>query len=255
MTAHVTDDPIGEPRLGTARRTGRREEPPARVPWFPGVPALPRPARIVPPPALFPPRDPHDPLPAQDRTSEVRADPDLLLPRVARGEADAVEACIARYSPLVWSLAKRLSRDLTALEDLVQEIFIDIWRSAERFDPRQASETTFIAVIARRRVIDRQRQAARAQKLEVVDEASASHDEPGYAAVDLGDEARRAHAVLAEIKPEQRRLILMSVVDGLTHQEIATRAGMPLGTVKSHIRRGLEQTAQALRAAPRKELP
>jgi RNA polymerase sigma-70 factor (ECF subfamily) len=74
--------------------------------------------------------------------TEIRAQATPLLPRVARGEADAVEACIARYSPLVWTLARRLSRDLTALEDLVQEIFIDIWKSAGRFDPGQASEAT-----------------------------------------------------------------------------------------------------------------
>ncbi|NOT29683.1 MAG: sigma-70 family RNA polymerase sigma factor [Planctomycetes bacterium] len=185
----------------------------------------------------------------------AQSNTELLLPRVARGEADAVQACIARYSALVWSLAKRLSRDVTALEDLVQEIFIDIWKSAGRFDPSQASETTFIATIARRRVIDRQRQAARAPKLEVVEEASASREEPGFAQIDLGDEARRAKAALALLKPEQRRLILMAVVEGLTHAEIATATGIPLGTVKSHIRRGLEQTAELLRPTAGGELP
>jgi len=166
-----------------------------------------------------------------------------------------VQACIARYSALVWSLAKNLSRDAAALEDLVQEIFIDIWRSAEAFDPARGSEITFIAIIARRRVIDRQRQVSRAPKLEVVEATSASGDEPGYAEVDMGDEAQRAHAVLATLKPEQRRLILMSVVDGLTHHEIAATTGIPLGTVKSHIRRGLEQTAEVLRAARAGESP
>ncbi len=186
---------------------------------------------------------------------DVRASSDLLLPRVARGEADALQACIARYSALVWSLAKKLSRDAAALEDLVQEIFIDIWKSAKDFDPARGSEITFIAIIARRRVIDRQRQVSRTPKLEGVDAASASGDEPGYSEVDMGDEAHRAHAVLATLKPEQRRLILMSVVDGLTHQEIAATTGIPLGTVKSHIRRGLEQTEQVLRASRGGELP
>lgn len=186
---------------------------------------------------------------------DVRTESEPLLPRVARGEADAVQACIARYGPLVWSLAKRLSRDATALEDLVQEIFIQIWKSAERFDPALASEPTFIALIARRRVIDRQRQVARTPQPEPIEEDSASHEEPGYSDVDMGDEARRAHEVLSRLKPEHRRLILMSVVDGLTHQEIATSTGIPLGTVKSQIRRGLEQTAQALRPAVQGDLP
>jgi RNA polymerase sigma-70 factor (ECF subfamily) len=177
---------------------------------------------------------------------QVEPNPDDLLPRVARGEADAVQACIARYSALVWSLARRLTRDVAAVEDLVQEIFIDIWKSAGRFDSRQASETTFIATIARRRVIDQQRKSGRAPDLEVVDESSASSEEAGFEHVDLGDEARRARAALERLKPDQRRVILMSVVDGLTHAEIVTATGLPLGTVKSHIRRGLEQTAEFL---------
>lgn len=189
----------------------------------------------------------------QDPMHDVRANPEPLLPRVARGEADAVQACIERYSPLVWSLARKLSRDVTALEDLVQEIFIEIWKNAGRFDAQKASEPTWIAVIARRRVIDRQRRHTRGPDLETVEESSASSVDPGFSAVDAGDEARRAHEVLALLRPEHRRLILMSVVEGLTHQEIATTTGIPLGTVKSHIRRGLEQTAQALRVSPREE--
>jgi RNA polymerase sigma-70 factor (ECF subfamily) len=80
-----------------------------------------------------------------------------------------------------------------------------------------------------------------------VDETSASSEEAGFEHVDLGDEARRARAALEKLKPAPRRVLLMSVVDGLTHAEIVTATGLPLGTVKSHIRRGLEQTAEFLR--------
>jgi RNA polymerase sigma-70 factor (ECF subfamily) len=181
---------------------------------------------------------------------ERQAAPELLLPRVARGEPAAVEACLQRYAPLVWTLARRLARDTAALEEVVQEIFIDVWRSASRFDPALASEATYIATIARRRIIDRQRRAARAPEHELLEEGSlASEPEPGFAAVEARDEARRAALALERIRPEQRRLILMAVVDGLTHEEIATTTGLPLGTVKSHIRRGLDRTAQILRAA------
>jgi RNA polymerase sigma-70 factor (ECF subfamily) len=173
-----------------------------------------------------------------------------LLPRVALGDADAVEACLQRYTPLVWSLAKRLSRDVSTLEVVVQEIFIDLWKSAGRFDPAKASEATFIATVARRRVIDRQRRTARTPLSEPVLELSASADEPGFERVDAVDEARRATAALARLRPVQRRLILMSVVHGLTHREIAATTGLPLGTVKSDIRRGLERAAQLLRRPP-----
>ena len=178
---------------------------------------------------------------------EDQAASELLLPRVARGDARAVEECLARYAPLVWSLAKKLVRDPGALEELVHEVFVEVWRSAGRYDPAVASEATFIAMIARRRVIDRQRRFARSEPLEALDESAASSEEQGFEAIDLADETRRASAVLARLKPEQRRLILLNVVDGLTHQEIAQTTGLPLGTIKSHIRRGLDRAAQLLR--------
>ncbi|MDZ4772431.1 MAG: sigma-70 family RNA polymerase sigma factor [Planctomycetota bacterium] len=183
----------------------------------------------------------------RDRMKDSLSDQELLLPRIARGEADAVQACITRYGPLVWSLSKRLTRDVAALEDLVQEIFIAIWKNAGSFDSNLGSESTFIATIARRKVIDRHRRTQRAPKTQVLEETSMTGEEAGFARIDLGDDARRAQEVLAQLRPEQRRLILMSVVQGLTHQEIAASTGIPLGTIKSHIRRGLERAAQVLR--------
>ena len=178
---------------------------------------------------------------------ESQSDDTLLLPRIARGEADAVQACIDRYSPLVWSLARRMSRDVSTLEDVVQDIFIAIWKNAGSFDSKLGSESTFIATIARRKVIDSHRRTLRTPQFEPVDETSIIGEDTGLASVDLGDDTRRAREVLKQLKPEQRSLILMSVVQGLTHQEIATRTNTPLGTIKSHIRRGLERAAQLLR--------
>ncbi|MBM3976622.1 MAG: sigma-70 family RNA polymerase sigma factor [Planctomycetes bacterium] len=172
---------------------------------------------------------------------------DDLLPKIAGGQPQAVEACMARYAPLVWSLVRRLSRDVATAEDLVQEIFIEIWKHAGRYDPAKASEATFIALIARRRVIDRQRRTQREPVAELLEESTPEAVESPLAAVDLSDEAGRARRVLERLRPEQRKLILMSVVDGLTHQEIAFRSGLPLGTIKSHIRRGLERAADLLR--------
>lgn len=174
-----------------------------------------------------------------------------ILIRIAKGDADAVRACLDRYGPLVWSVAKKAWDDFATIEDVVQEVFIDVWKSAERFDPKKASEATFIATIARCRVIDRRRRAGRAPLHELVNESTATVDDAGLAQVDLGDEARLACEALSDLKPDQRRVILMSVVEGLTHPEIASATGIPLGTVKSHIRRGLDQTAQKLRSARR----
>jgi RNA polymerase sigma-70 factor (ECF subfamily) len=174
---------------------------------------------------------------------------DALLVRIARGDADAVKACLESYGALVWSVVSKAWKDYSTIEDLVQEIFIDVWKSAARFDPNKASEATFIATIARRRVIDRRRRQNRAPEIAPIEDAEIPQEDSALAHVDHGDEARLAHAALAELKPDQRRVILMSVDAGLTHAEVATATGIPLGTVKSHIRRGLDQVAQKLRSA------
>ena len=174
---------------------------------------------------------------------------DDLLPRIAQGDAEAVGKCLERYGPLVWSVAKKSWSDVATIEDVVQEVFIDVWKSAGRFDPAKASEATFIATIARRRVIDRRRRVGRAPETEHIEQHEIAREDSQLTQVDLGDGAEVAREALAELKPDQRRVILMSVVDGLTHPEIATETGIPLGTVKSHIRRGLDQAAQKLRSA------
>jgi RNA polymerase sigma-70 factor (ECF subfamily) len=84
-----------------------------------------------------------------------------ILEQVAAGDEKAVRACVSRYGNLVWSIALRLLKSRSEAEDAVQEIFVDIWRSARRFDPSVASEATFITMIARRRIYDRLRRADR----------------------------------------------------------------------------------------------
>lgn len=182
--------------------------------------------------------------------TETKSKPESLLQRIAQGDVSAVSECMDRYSGLVWSVVGKAWKDYSTIEDLVQEIFIDLWKSAERFDPGLASESTFVMTITRRRVIDRRRRQGRSPELELVEDSTlGAHDEE-LRQIDLGDDARLAREALAELSEDQRRVILMSVIDGLTHQEIAQATGIPLGTVKSHIRRGLSQTAQRLRDLP-----
>ena len=172
-----------------------------------------------------------------------------LLVRVADGDPAAVREVLSRYSALVWSLASGLSKDPHEVEDVVQDIFIDVWRSAGRYDPKVASESTFIATIARRRVIDRRRRAGRRERPESLEEEFAPGEEDReLAQVELADEAARAKEVLDELPGDRRRVLEMSVVGGLTHREIAVDTGIPLGTVKSHIRRGLAEVSERLKA-------
>ncbi len=162
-----------------------------------------------------------------------------MLERVAAGDPGAVRDCMDQYGALVWSLARRLSRSPADAEDATQEIFLDIWRSASRFDPAQGSDKVFIAMIARRRLIDRLRKHASEPPMEPEEvlESVASPEAESAAHVSL--EAEQAARALAELRPEQRRVLELGLLHGLSQSEISARLGMPLGTVKSFMRRGL----------------
>ncbi|WP_434478838.1 sigma factor [Gemmatimonas sp.] len=84
-----------------------------------------------------------------------------LLPRVAAGDELAVRECVDRYGPLIWALARRWSPDPRGVEDAVQEVFVDLWRSAGRYDATRATEAGWVAMVTRRRLIDRTRTATR----------------------------------------------------------------------------------------------
>jgi RNA polymerase sigma-70 factor (ECF subfamily) len=162
-----------------------------------------------------------------------------VLQRIARGDAGAVRECMDQYGPLVWSLARRMSRTAADAEDATQEIFLDIWRSAGRYDASQGSDKVFIATIARRRLIDRLRKRSAEPPMdppEVLE--TVAWAEPGNLA-ETSAEAGHAARALAELKPEQRQVLELGLMHGLTHSEIAARLGLPLGTVKSLMRRGL----------------
>jgi RNA polymerase sigma-70 factor (ECF subfamily) len=160
-----------------------------------------------------------------------------VLTRAARGDAAAVRQCLARFGPMVWGLARRLSPTRADAEDAVQEIFLDLWAHGDRYDATRASEEAFVAVVARRRLIDRRRRASRRPALEPV-EAAAEAVSPAASAETVAEAGLAARA-MAGLRQEQREVLRLSVAQGFTHEEIAAQTGMPLGTVKAHARRGL----------------
>jgi RNA polymerase sigma-70 factor (ECF subfamily) len=123
-------------------------------------------------------------------------------------------------------------------EDAVQEIFMQVWKSAAVFDPVRCSERGFVAMIARRRLIDRLRSRQSRRSLEVrlgpetpdAGMVSSLQDEP---------DAQRAANLIAALPEDRRTVLLMFLADGCSHAEISERTGMPLGTVKSVVRRSL----------------
>tara|TARA_R110002073_G_scaffold336260_1_gene531357 strand:+ start:91019 stop:91597 length:579 start_codon:yes stop_codon:yes gene_type:complete len=169
-----------------------------------------------------------------------------LLERIAQGDQDSMSLLIDRYAGLVWSLVRRKLANSVEAEDLVQEIFAEIWKSAHRFNPELGSEATFIAVITRRRVIDVIRKITRHEPTVPFDgalEFSTVSDEPN---IDTESEITSAIQVLQSLNPQRRKVIELSIIRGLSHSQIAESTNMPLGSVKAHIRRGLEEVRKLL---------
>ncbi len=169
-----------------------------------------------------------------------------LLPRVASGEPRAAEELMDRYGALIWSLARRHSRRSADAEDAVQEIFLALWKNADRFDASRASEPTFITMIARRRLIDLHRHKQRRPPTEGHEADLETLTDLRSGDIEVKAEAKLASRALGTLKPREREVVLLSTYQGMSHSEIANHVDMPLGTVKTYIRRGLMRVREAL---------
>lgn len=157
--------------------------------------------------------------------------------------------CLLRYRPGVWALARRSSSSLADAEDAVQDVFLDLWRSAGRFDPARGSEEVFVRVLARRRLVDRARARRRQPASEAFTDATELTIPDRALDPERASELASAEAALAGLRPVERRLVVMALGDGLSHAEIARATGLALGTVKSHIRRALIRLRSTFAAA------
>ena len=160
-----------------------------------------------------------------------------ILKRIAAGDKNAVEDCLNAYGGLVYSIARKLMSNEADAEDAVQEAFIDIWKNAGRYDTTVASEATFIAMIARRRVID---------KIRSIEEMVSEPGSTDHKFIQISVEAKEAAEAMKTLRPEQQKVLHLSIVGGMSHQEIAETTGIPLGTVKTHARRGLLRVREVL---------
>jgi len=171
-----------------------------------------------------------------------------LLPRVAAGESLAVQRCIRRYGPIVWSIARRLSPTQADAVDAVQEIFLDIWRHAGRFDRTLGSEKVFVTLLARRTLIDRLRGCRSRLRAEIPLEEGWEHEGPASNRAERDAEVEEARQVLARLPEVQQRVIALSLAHGMSHAEIAAHTSLPVGTVKTMLRRGIARVRGLLAA-------
>lgn len=176
-----------------------------------------------------------------------------ILERVAAGDQAAVGDFIDRYGDLVWSLARRYLGNHMEAEDAVQEIFIEIWNSAGRYDRSVASEVAFISTITRRRLIDRLRQFERRPAMDDIDDQVGARQPAVASTLDDDVEVTQVEKVLGDMEDEHRQILSMSLYEGYSHSEIAEALDMPLGTVKTRVRRGLIHVREQLKLA--EELP
>ncbi|MFG0306627.1 MAG: RNA polymerase sigma factor [Phycisphaerales bacterium JB040] len=172
-----------------------------------------------------------------------------VLERVASQEDGAFDELTRQFGGLVWTLSRRMCPTRQDAEDAMQDIFLEVWKSAGRYDPRQGSEATFVATIARRRLIDRLRRSGRRPDTAALIEGAEPPGvagEPDTDGAELSEESRRARAALRMLSEEQQRVLQLAIFHGMSHDKISTSTGLPLGTVKAHIRRGLIRLREIL---------
>jgi RNA polymerase sigma-70 factor (ECF subfamily) len=161
------------------------------------------------------------------------------------GEEAALTELYARYGPLVYAVAVRLVRDSAAAEDVVQDVFVQVWRRPASYDPAAGTLRAWLAMLARRRAIDAIRRSARQRRRSTAEPEPAP--DPAEAAVRsaLASSVRAAVGALPEA---QRTAVLLAYAGGLTAREIAARLGVPEGTVKSRLRLGRRRITRLLAA-------
>lgn len=175
-------------------------------------------------------------------------DPDVELVRaVARGDRQALAALYDRYSGIMFALAVRIVRERREAEDLLHDVFLEVWRSAKDYDPDRGRVRTWLTIRMRSRALDLQKSARVSRNVgddSVLDRVVADND-----IADSPDRARVRKA-LSDLPSEQRQVLELGYFEGLSCSEIAERLGTPIGTVKSRVAAALGKLRQYLGPPP-----
>lgn len=180
--------------------------------------------------------------PEQATTADVET-----LRAIAGGDEQALAALYDRYRLILFGLIVRILHSQPEAEDVLQEVFLQVWRRASDFDEKRGRPFTWLVTLARSRAIDRLRSTSARER--TADEAArATPDSISDAAADAvkSEQGEIVRSALAELPEEQRRTLLLAYFEGLTQTEIAERTGIPLGTVKTRMRSGLIKLRELL---------
>jgi RNA polymerase sigma-70 factor, ECF subfamily len=193
----------------------------------------------------------HDPraLELNPRSEGLRElDDQTLLDRIVRGDERALAELYERFAPRAFGVARRVLRNDAEAEELVQDTFVEVWRSATRYDPRRAAPERWILTMIRTRAIDRLRQNGARGRLRdnlVVQPKLETVPAPD-AQVSAARDAKRLRAALATLPDEQRTVLEQAYDGGLSQSEIAEATNTPLGTVKTRMRIAMMKLADLL---------
>ena len=177
-----------------------------------------------------------------------------LMAAIARRDEDAFRRLYVRYSPTLYAVGLRILRRPHDAQAVLSDVFWEVWRQAERFNPNRGSARTYLVMLVRSRAIDRLRAESGRQSCE----AEFCHDreneiaewqqdeDPARLAIE-NENSRLVAAALEDLSEAQRQALRLAYFDGLTQREIAEKLGAPLGSVKTHIRTGLARLGRALR--------
>ena len=185
-----------------------------------------------------------------DRTVELD-----LLARVAKRERAAFEQLYERYANILYATAMKFLKEDADAQDVVQDVFIQIWDKAKLYDPAKGKPLTWALTLTRNRSIDRIRAIQRRTRLrddfekETVADESAGIRE-ALSGVDASEKSQILRDAVGRLSPEQRKVIELAFFGGFTQSEIADRLGEPLGTVKARARRGLMKLKEILVTQP-----
>jgi len=181
--------------------------------------------------------------------SQSRQADQASLERIARGDEDALADLYDRHARLIFSLALRILQVRADAEDIVQEVFAQVWAQAKRYDPSRGAVAAWMLTLARSRAIDRLR--ARRARPEAAVETSAAERVPDVAATqDLellsAEQVSRLQRALGGLSEAQREALELAYYEGLTHAEVAVRLAEPLGTIKTRIRQAVIKLRESL---------
>jgi RNA polymerase sigma-70 factor (ECF subfamily) len=184
------------------------------------------------------------------RSMESNAHEDgYLMARVAAGDRDAFARLFDRHSPIVLGLLVRILGRRSEAEEILQEVFLQVWRQADRYEPGRSTPRGWLLVLARSRALDhlRSREARQRREAELSAESALRAEVPvGTAGLEASERRELVGSALERLPAEQRRCIELAFFEGLTQTQIASRLEAPLGTVKSRIHLGMSKLRQAL---------